>query len=115
VLWYNGNNQTYKEQIMSDMSTQIENEVIRIINQTKTGQKAWGIVPGQQCHYQTLSETEPRLVVSCCNPDYRLEINGIRFDVPQSLLMILCGEIIEQHKRSKEQMPNILKLLHEIK
>jgi hypothetical protein len=99
---------------MDTDNNQVNAEITRIIDLTKAGQLVWEKVCGSYCYYQTVSETQPRLVISCCRPEYRAEVEGRRLDARPEQLMILCGEIIKQIRQAEQQKDDVVRLLRAI-
>jgi hypothetical protein len=100
---------------MENETDQIDNEITRIIAMTKSGQLVWEKVPGTHCHYQTTCRTQPRLIISCCKPDYQAEIEGKQLGARPGQLKALCCEIVEQIRRARQQNSDAVKLLRDIR
>jgi hypothetical protein len=70
-------------------------EIAKFTEPTKTGKLLWEKVPGFTCTYQTCN-TEPRLIVSCCDHGCSIQIQDQKLEVPCDVLSELCSEITGQ-------------------
>ena len=96
------------------MSIELNIEIARIAELTKTGTLRWEKIPGRYCVYQTLNDAYPRLEVSCCVPKCYVEVSEKRIDVSCEDMVLLCAEIVKQVRQKEAAIKEVLSLIRTI-
>ena len=99
---------------MSTKPEQLNMEIARISELTKTGILRWEKVPGLYCTYHTINDAYPRLEVSCCKPECYVEVADKRVDVSCEDMVVLCAEIVQQVRQRDAAMTEVLSLMRTI-